>query len=158
MFPLAQASYHFLKIRTVLLWEKLACSTRWKKNILIQEINLETMCERPVGSLPQCGCGCRGLGLLVNSYRQSDMHWIPECARGGWREIGWSPGHLRASGCVILYFFKCRLNRASAISWMRLPSAALAGSRSSRWSVSQQACTYEESAARRRVLRFWQAC
>lgn len=72
-----------------------------------------------------CGCGCGGLGL-VNSHRQSDMDSIPECAERGWPEIGWgsgSTGHLRASGCVI-YFFKRRLNRASAISWMRLPLAA----------------------------------
>lgn len=55
---------------------------------------------------------------------------------------------------VLLFIFLSRLNRASAISWMRLPCAASAGSRSSLQSVSQQACTYEESAARRRVPRF----
>lgn len=47
--------------------------------------------------------GCLG---LVNSYRQSDMDSLPECAERGWPEIGWgsgSTGHLRASGCVIYF-------------------------------------------------------
>lgn len=86
MSLLAQASYHFLKIRTVLLWEKLACSTRWKKYILIQEINLEMVCERPVGSLPQCGCG--GLGLLVNSHSQTCTEFRSVQGEGGVRLDG----------------------------------------------------------------------
>lgn len=85
---------------------------------------------------------------LVKSQRRA---WLLECARVGGAQA------IIARG-ALLFIIYCRLNRAGIIWGMWLPLAALATSQSPLQSVSQQARTYQESAARGRVACFWRAC